>query len=96
MLLSRFLDMAINFYLDNESSMMRFYHFIDWSRLLMVRHQLWLVIGLLFLYIPISSAKTHTITEAWVSLSETENQCPDVYDYFPNGGLLSFYCHKKP
>jgi len=61
----------------------------------MVRRQLWLAIGLLFLYIPISSAKTHTITEAWVSLSETENQCPDVYDYFPNGGLLSFYCHAK-
>jgi|GEM_PF-775168 len=58
-------------------------------------YRIWLMISLVFLYIPFGMAKTHTITEAWVSLGQTKNQCSNLYDYFPKGGMLSFYCHAK-
>lgn len=55
----------------------------------------WLIIVFISLYSPISSAETNPITETWLNLAQTENQCPELYDYFPNGGMLSFYCHAK-
>ncbi|MCV6636449.1 hypothetical protein [Candidatus Albibeggiatoa sp. nov. NOAA] len=60
-----------------------------------MKYRIWLVLSLVFLHVPFGLAKTHTITEAWVSLGQTKNQCPDLYDYFPKGGMLSFYCHAK-
>ncbi len=35
------------------------------------------------------------IRDAWLSLPDSRNGCSDVYDYFPNGGIRSFYCHLK-
>lgn len=58
-------------------------------------YKIWLAISLMCLYSPFGMAQTNTITEAWASLGETKNQCPNVHDYFPEGGMLSFYCHVK-
>ncbi|MDM8545474.1 DUF1311 domain-containing protein [Candidatus Venteria ishoeyi] len=33
--------------------------------------------------------------EIWASLDKTQNNCPDEYDYYPNGGMRIFYCHIK-
>ncbi|EIJ43214.1 hypothetical protein BegalDRAFT_2361 [Beggiatoa alba B18LD] len=35
------------------------------------------------------------IKNVWRNLDKTTNQCPEVFDYFPNGGILSFYCRAK-
>ncbi|WP_062153628.1 lysozyme inhibitor LprI family protein [Beggiatoa leptomitoformis] len=35
------------------------------------------------------------VKNVWNNLDKTTNQCADLYDYFPNGGILSFYCHAK-
>jgi len=35
------------------------------------------------------------VQQLWQNLTETENQCPDEFDYYPNGGLRIFYCHAK-
>jgi uncharacterized protein YecT (DUF1311 family) len=32
---------------------------------------------------------------AWTGLENTANGCPDLFDYFPNGGIRSIYCHLK-
>ena len=32
---------------------------------------------------------------AWTALENTGNGCPDLFDYFPNGGIRSVYCHLK-
>lgn len=44
-----------------------------------------------------SNAKTTSVTsqikKLWKSLNKTKNQCPEVYDYFPKGGIRIFGCH---
>lgn len=29
----------------------------------------------------------------WLRIEKTKNTCPDLYDYFPHGGMRIFYCH---
>jgi len=35
------------------------------------------------------------IRSAWNNLDRTMNQCDDIYDYHPQGGMRIFYCHIK-
>ncbi len=35
------------------------------------------------------------IRNVWLNLGHTENQCEDVFDYYPDGGMRIFYCHLK-
>ena len=35
------------------------------------------------------------IRNVWLNLGHTENQCEDLFDYFPDGGIRIFYCHLK-
>lgn len=32
---------------------------------------------------------------AWRALPSSSNSCRDVYDYFPDSGLVAFYCHAQ-
>ncbi len=34
-----------------------------------------------------------SLRDIWASLGSTQNQCPELHDYFPNGGIRIFYCH---
>ncbi|MEQ8351091.1 MAG: hypothetical protein RH862_06385 [Leptospiraceae bacterium] len=33
--------------------------------------------------------------QAMIQLPESPNDCPNSFDYFPDGGIRSFYCHIK-
>ena len=33
--------------------------------------------------------------EVWTHLHRTQNTCPDVFDYHPNGGMRIFACHLR-
>lgn len=49
-----------------------------------------------FLAPTISASETETVTKhLWLNLDKTNNQCPEELDYFPEGGLRTFYCHAK-
>lgn len=45
------------------------------------------------LYSAFAVSQTDPITETWLNFGQTENQCDDLYDYFPDGGMRIFYCH---
>jgi len=34
-----------------------------------------------------------TAKDVLLALPKTQNGCPDVYDYFPDGGMRIFWCH---
>lgn len=36
-----------------------------------------------------------SLQNLWNNIGNTQNHCPGVYDYFPEGGLRIFYCHAK-
>ncbi len=40
-------------------------------------------------------AEEPLIRKTWTHLDRTQNQCPDLFDYFPDGGIRIFYCHVK-
>lgn len=54
-----------------------------------------LIISLYWLTIPVTANPTDTAMELWRNLAKTKNQCPNTFDYYPNGGLRIFYCHLK-
>ena len=35
------------------------------------------------------------VRAAWLGLASSGNECPEHYDYFPDGGLAIFYCHAQ-
>lgn len=39
------------------------------------------------------AAGVSPIEHAWLGLTQSSNQCEDVFDYFPNGGVRVFWCH---
>lgn len=44
---------------------------------------------------PAPSDVASAVSAAWLGLASSENECPEHYDYFPEGGLAIFYCHAK-
>lgn len=38
-------------------------------------------------------AAAGSAVELWTRLPESRNACPEVYDYFPGGGMRIFWCH---
>ena len=54
----------------------------------------WIIAGLLALSAGVGLAGGISPVEAaWMKLSDSSNQCEDVFDYFPNGGMRIFWCH---
>lgn len=54
----------------------------------------WISAALLSLGLGVGLAgSVSPVERAWMGLSESSNQCEDVFDYFPNGGLRVFWCH---
>ncbi|RKZ47481.1 MAG: hypothetical protein DRR16_16555 [Candidatus Parabeggiatoa sp. nov. 3] len=42
-----------------------------------------------------ASTTTNEIKYVWRNLDQTQNQCPELFDAFPEGGMRIFYCHVK-
>ena len=53
------------------------------------------LLGLLFL--PLCAMRGGQVTaplqQTWLQLETTTNRCADVFDYHPQGGMRSFWCH---
>ena len=43
----------------------------------------------------LAAAPVDPVRQTWTHLTATTNQCPEVFDYFPGGGLRILYCHAK-
>ena len=41
------------------------------------------------------SAGNSQVKQAWLNLDKSTNQCKNLYDYYPDGGMRIFYCHIK-
>ena len=59
------------------------------------------VLMVLFLVVSITplkqaySADNSQVKQTWLNLDKSTNQCKDIYDYYPDGGMRIFYCHIK-
>lgn len=56
------------------------------------KRKLYLILSLLLLQ---GSATANEIQRLWQQLDQTQNKCQDIFDYYPEGGMLIFYCHAK-
>jgi hypothetical protein len=43
----------------------------------------------------ISLKLPNVVTTLWQRLETSDNQCPELFDYYPEGGMRIFYCHLK-
>jgi hypothetical protein len=61
----------------------------------MLLKKLAFMLGLWCSFSLVHASEIREVKEIWTKLDRTQNQCTDIFDYYPNGGLLIFYCHVK-
>lgn len=70
---------------------------LTWNSLMSQLLKIFIVLLLTanFAFASETEQKSASLRDIWASLDNTTNQCPELYDYFPNGGMRIFYCHVK-